>query len=52
MNGGEAFSGYMPAGREGKLTAQFYSALRQLNVHGAGSQGGAGFGGSLVLADT
>ena len=45
--GGEDFSGYMPAGREGKRAAPFVSLLPPLIFHGAGGRGGAGFDGSL-----
>ena len=41
----------MPDGREGKLAEQFCFAPPPMNFHGAGGQGGAGFGGSLRSAE-
>ena len=47
---GGASGGYLPAGREGKRAEPFCFALSPLNFHGAGGQGGKGFGGSLPSA--
>ena len=41
----------MPEGREGKLAESFSFALPPMNFHGAGGQGGAGFGGFLRSAE-
>ena len=45
--GDGAFSICMPASREGTLAEPFSFALRPMRFHGAGGQGGAGFGASL-----
>ena len=48
--GGGGFGVYMPAGQEGRRDAPFSFALLPLNFHGAGGQGGSGYGGSLQSA--
>ena len=40
------------SGWEGKRAAPFVFAVPPLNFHRAAARGGAGFGGSLPLADT
>ena len=40
----------MSVGREGKRAEPLYFALPPMSFHGAGGQGGAGFGGSLPSA--